>query len=102
MIAGSSRVALLVWLSVAVLPAAHADDATTRDLAATCTGCHGTNGVSAGAIPTIAGLEKERIVVLMKEFKDGKRTATIMQQHAKGYTDEQIDAIAGWFASQKR
>jgi len=97
-----SRVALLIGLSVAVAPPAQADDTAARSLAATCTGCHGTNGVSAGGIPTIAGVEKERIVALMKEFKDGKRAATVMQQHAKGYTDEQIDAIAGWFASQKR
>jgi cytochrome c553 len=28
--------------------------------------------------------------------------ATIMHQLAKGYTDEQIEAIAGYFAAQKR
>jgi sulfide dehydrogenase cytochrome subunit len=38
---------------------------------------------------------------LMKEFRDGKREATVMHQHAKGYTDEQLDAIAAWFAQQK-
>jgi cytochrome c553 len=26
---------------------------------------------------------------------------TIMPQLAKGYTDEQIDLVAGWFAAQK-
>ena len=82
------------------LPAVAADTAA-RSLAANCTGCHGPNGVSTGGIPSIAGLEKGRMVALMQEFRDGKRTATVMHQHAKGYTDEQIEAIAGWFAAQK-
>ena len=37
----------------------------------------------------------------MQEFKSGARPATIMNQLAKGYTDEQIEALAGWFAAQK-
>ena len=37
----------------------------------------------------------------LKEFKAGKRPATIMHQHAKGYTDEQLELIAGYFAGMK-
>ena len=92
--------ALLGWAMLAAWPAQAADN-TARNLAATCTGCHGTNGVSAGGIPTIAGLEQARIVTLLQEFRDGKRPSTVMQQHAKGYTDEQIELIAAWFAARK-
>jgi cytochrome c553 len=38
----------------------------------------------------------------MQEFKADKRAATVMHQHAKGYTDAQIERIAAFFASQKR
>jgi cytochrome c553 len=38
----------------------------------------------------------------MKAFRDGKRSATVMHQIAKGYTDTQIDELAAWFAAQKR
>jgi cytochrome c553 len=38
----------------------------------------------------------------MKEFKAGTRPATIMQQLAKGYTDDQIERAAAYFAAQKR
>ena len=38
----------------------------------------------------------------MRAFRDGQRPATVMHQIAKGYTDPQIDAIAAWFAAQKR
>ena len=36
----------------------------------------------------------------MREFRDGKRAATVMHQIAKGYSDAQIDAIAEQFARQ--
>jgi cytochrome c553 len=88
-------------LIASVLSSAHAADSDARNLAANCTGCHGTDGVSAGGIPTLAGMERTRIVALMHEFRDGKRPATVMHQLAKGYTDEQIEAIATWFAAQK-
>ena len=78
-----------------------ADPKAARSLAATCANCHGTGGVSVGEVESLAGKPREELVRKMQEFKSGARPATIMNQLAKGYTDEQIDAIAGWFASQK-
>jgi sulfide dehydrogenase cytochrome subunit len=72
-----------------------------RDLAAACAICHGTNGWSAGGLPNLAGQPKEYLVKQMRDFRDGKRPATIMHQIAKGYTDEQYDLLAGYFAAQK-
>jgi sulfide dehydrogenase cytochrome subunit len=37
----------------------------------------------------------------LQEFRTGNKPATIMHQLSKGYTDEQIALIAGWFAEQK-
>jgi sulfide dehydrogenase cytochrome subunit len=37
----------------------------------------------------------------MRDFRDGKRPSTIMQQLAKGYTDAEIDAAAAYLAAQK-
>ncbi|HZR01698.1 MAG TPA: c-type cytochrome [Burkholderiales bacterium] len=76
-------------------------EAIARNRAATCTGCHGPAGVSVGPIPSLAGRPKEEISRIMREFREGKRTATVMHQHAKGYTDAQIDLIASWFAMQR-
>lgn len=72
-----------------------------RNLAATCANCHGTTGQSVAPMPTLSGLSKDTIVRTMREFREGKRPATVMHQLAKGYTDEQIDLIAGYFAAQK-
>ena len=72
-----------------------------RNLAATCANCHGTGGVSQGVVESLAGMPKDDLVRTMKDFKSGQKPATVMQQLAKGYTDEQIEALAGWFAAQK-
>ena len=37
----------------------------------------------------------------MKAFKSDKRPATLMHQQAKGYSDQQLEAIAGYFAGAK-
>jgi cytochrome c553 len=71
-----------------------------RDIAAGCANCHGTNGVSSGTMPSLAGVASAQLVNRMQEFKSGKRPGTIMPQLAKGYTDEQIDLVGGWFARQ--
>ncbi len=71
-----------------------------RYVAANCANCHGTNGRSSGAMPSLAGLQKPYFVEQMRLFREGKRTATIMHQIAKGYTEEQIEALADHFARQ--
>jgi sulfide dehydrogenase cytochrome subunit len=81
---------------------AQAPDAdTSRSLAAPCALCHGTNGVNAGGLPNIAGMPREYIVQQLRDFRDGKRPATIMHQVAKGYTEPQFAALAEYFAAQK-
>ena len=76
---------------------------TGERLAATCTGCHGTRGHTAGtALPPLAGQSQEALLASLRAFRDGSRPATIMTQLAKGYTDEQLEQIAAWFAAQKR
>jgi sulfide dehydrogenase cytochrome subunit len=74
-----------------------------RALAATCANCHGTDGkaVSGSAVVSLAGMKQDYISQQMKAFKTGQRPATVMHQLAKGYTDEQIEQIATYFASQR-
>jgi cytochrome subunit of sulfide dehydrogenase len=92
-----------VALAAAPLSAA-AQDTDGRNLAAGCAICHGTQGKPAPNAPLIplAGLPRDHIATQMRAFRDGKRPATVMHQIAKGYTDAQIDAMAAWFAAQKR
>ena len=83
------------------IPALAQDSAQARLLAANCANCHGTNGRSQGGMPVLAGLQKDYFTQQMQDFKSGKRVATIMHQLSKGYTDAEVDMLAGYFAAQK-
>jgi len=69
---------------------------------ANCFTCHGTDGRSSGAIPALAGMNKDYFVEQIRLFKTGARQATVMAQLAKGYTDEEIVVAAEYFARQKK
>lgn len=75
-----------------------------RSLAATCANCHGTDGraVQGSTVPALAGTPKAQLLAQLKAFRDGSRAATVMHQLAKGYTEAQLDQIAGYFAAQKK
>src|SRR5215467_11752694 len=70
-----------------------------RDLAAACASCHASN--SASAIPSLAGKDPSELLRMMQDFRSGKRQATVMHQLARGYTDEQVQAIAAYLEAQK-
>lgn len=68
----------------------------------TCAGCHGTYGNSVGpATPTIAAMDPEVFLEAMIGYKDGSRTATIMDRIARGYSEDEFKAMAEFFAKQK-
>jgi cytochrome c553 len=93
---------LLMLLGATAVSALAQDTHAARNLAATCFTCHGTDGRSVGGVPpSLAGQDKNYLLQQMKDFQAGKRPATIMHQHAKGYTDAQLELIAGYFASVK-
>lgn len=84
-------------LSVLSTSSQAADPNAGRNLAATCAQCHGTDGKS---IPGLAGKNEAYVALLLKNFRDGKGTPTIMHQIAKGFSDEQIDLMAAYFSAQ--
>ena len=76
------------------------DPVSARNLASACFTCHGTDGHSVGGVPpSLAGRDRNDLLQAMKDFKADKRPATIMHQQAKGYTDQELEALAGYFAS---
>ena len=73
-----------------------------RQLAASCATCHGTDGRGQGAMPVLAGISKDYFLEQMRAFTSGKRAATVMHQLAKGYSKEQVEQLADYFANQKK
>jgi sulfide dehydrogenase cytochrome subunit len=89
---------IVAGLTTAGAGTALAQSAGAEALANTCAGCHGTDGTSLGpSTPTIASLSVEYFVMSMKDYKSGKRPATVMDRIAKGYSDEQIEVMAKYF-----
>ncbi len=73
-----------------------------RSWAAGCANCHGTNGHAEPGMAALAGIPADVIVKKMQDYKTGRQPATIMHQLSKGYSDDQIQAIASYFAAQKK
>lgn len=86
-----------------VLPprAAPISAAAAANMGNNCFTCHGPEGKSPGAIPSLNGKSADAIVKTMNDFKSGARPSTVMGRHAKGYTDAEIAAIANYIASFK-
>jgi len=87
------RIAVLVLAAALALAAAApaADMARGEALAKGCQ-CHATE---------FRGADPERIVTALKAFRDGTRFNKVMENKAKSMTDEDMQAVAAWFAAQK-
>jgi len=97
MIAGALCLGAMAGTAVA----ADVSPATAANMARNCFGCHGPDGRSPGAIPGLNGKGADYIVQSLKEFRSGARPSTVMGRHAKGYTDDEINALAKYIGSLK-
>ncbi|MDG6777765.1 cytochrome C [Thiomicrorhabdus sp. zzn3] len=86
-------------LTIAALPASAVDRGEL--LANSCFSCHGYDGkATGGAIPPLGEYPASLIVSQMKAYRDGTRNGTIMNRHARGYTDEEIELLAKYIGKQ--
>jgi cytochrome c553 len=86
--------------SVALVPPAHASDAAPAG-AASCSGCHAASPGVVTPVPRLAGLGAAEMVRAMQEFRAGARPATVMDRIARGFSDDEVRAIAAWLALQR-
>ncbi|MPZ40465.1 MAG: cytochrome C [Rhizobiales bacterium] len=69
--------------------------------AAACSGCHPMSRAVETPFTRLTGRNPADIVTATQEFRTGQRPATVMGRLAKGFTDDEIKAIAAWYAAQK-
>lgn len=97
----SCAIAALALVVIAA-GAARADEQRTlaygRHLAQECTSCHKLDGTSS-AIPSIIGRPVDEFTAALKSFQAGARTNPAMVSVAQSLDDEQIKALAVYFAS---
>lgn len=89
-------------LKTASAAAGGQDVAAGKAKAAVCTGCHGANGVSGNpAWPSLAGQQKNYLVASLKAYRDGERKNEVMAGMAKGLSDAEVDALAGYYSNAR-
>lgn len=76
-----------------------ANDNRGAQLAAMCASCHRLDGRDKG-IPSIVGLDKERLAGAMAAFKSGVRSSQIMHAVALSLSDGEIAALADYLGAQ--
>ena len=85
-------------LSIAVAVVASAEPPAG---AVSCSGCHPASAKETSPVSRLAGQDRAAIVRAMQDFRSGQRAGTVMDRIAKGFTDDEIQALADWFAAQK-
>ena len=86
----------MLWVAAAVVASAEPPAG-----AVSCSGCHPASSKVTSPVPRLAGQDRAAIVRAMQDFRSGQRAGTVMDRIAKGFTDDEIQALADWFAAQK-
>jgi cytochrome subunit of sulfide dehydrogenase len=95
------RVPLASGLVALSLAAAQAASPEPPAGASSCTGCHPATADVETLVPRLAGRDAADIVAAMEAFRSGQKPGTVMDRIAKGFTDDEIQAIAAWYAAQR-
>jgi len=91
--------ALLAFLPACVM--AKGDPAAGKQKAAVCEACHGPDGKSIAPIyPNLAGQHEDYLVKALADYRAGRRSNPIMAPMAANLSDQDIEDLAAWFASQ--
>lgn len=69
--------------------------------ASACSGCHATSSKVETPAPRLIGVKAADIESAMRAYRAGERPATVMDRIAKGFSDDEVKAIAAWYAALK-
>jgi cytochrome c553 len=98
----TTRIATVGVLAFALLgPAWEAGAADAPPGAMSCSGCHPAGRGVDASVPRLIGRDPTDIVTAMQGFKSGQRPSTVMDRIAKGFSDDEVKAIAAWYGTQK-
>lgn len=73
-----------------------------KEKAKTCAGCHGEDGQSPNPMyPVLASQYADYLAHALRSYKNGQRKDPVMSTMAAPLTEEDMEDLAAWFASQK-
>ena len=93
--------AISLLSTMPALALAGGDPAQGQQKSTVCQTCHGATGIAVQPIyPNLAGQHEDYLVMTLKAFRDGSRANAIMSGFATGLSDNDIEDISAWYASQ--
>ena len=69
--------------------------------AAACSGCHPASANVDTPAPRLIGHDAAAIASSMQAYRSGQVPGTIMDRIAKGFSEDEIKAIAAWYGAIK-
>ncbi|MFV0298809.1 MAG: c-type cytochrome [Hyphomicrobiaceae bacterium] len=79
---------------------AEGDAAYGEYLSTACVSCHRIDGTDRG-IPSIIGWPDEQFVAVLKAYRSGVRENLVMRSIASGLSDDDMAALASYYARAK-
>ncbi len=77
------------------------DAAAGKSKIALCMACHGQDGKGTTAeYPNLGGQNEKYLVIALKAYKSGARENAIMKPMVATLSDQDIENVAAWYASQ--
>jgi len=103
MVRKSTLIALVASCGIiGIGPAQAAGDAAAGKVkAAMCFACHGDKGQGFAPNPALAGKSEADQVKALKDYKSGARPNPLMSGMAATLSDQDMENVAAYFASQK-
>jgi cytochrome c553 len=103
MAALSATPAALLAACLASAPAlASGDRELGKHLSSECVACHQLSGRVVAGVPAIIGIDPPSFTALMLSYRTKERPNAVMQAIAAKFNDEEIAALAAYFASLKK
>ena len=99
------RLILAMLLLAAAMPGgiagAEAASPTPPPGASSCSGCHAAKKSVDTPVPRLVGRSPAEIEAAMLAFRTGQKPASVMDRIAKGFSDDEIKAIAAWYGARQ-
>ncbi len=96
-----TRIVTAAALVFALIDYAAAGPADAPPGALACSGCHPAGRTAVMTVPRLNGRNPADIVTAMQAFKSGQLPSTVMDRIAKGFSEDEVKAIAAWYGAQK-
>lgn len=94
---------LIAFAAPAFAAGAKGNAVAGEEKSKTCASCHGPTGNESldGTYPLLAGQYPEYLAKALRDYRSGERKNPIMAGFAAALTDEDIDDLSAFYASQK-